>query len=128
MANAVEKPVKRNIKKIQAAAANSEKNSCCPEADIPFREILKREGIDPALVCSVIREGLTAVKKDEPDFAARFRYLELSLQLLGIIPIEKKEAKTFDFTGKCYENLTDAELEAEYRARIEDLRFSPDKL
>ncbi|MCE1246000.1 MAG: hypothetical protein LWY06_05100 [Firmicutes bacterium] len=119
----------KSREKLPEAASSPE--PAAPDENItnsmPFTKIMSQAGINSSLICSVIKDGLTASKKDEPDYSARFRYLELALQLLGIIPVEKKEAKSYDFTGKKYENFTDDELEAEYRARTEMLRFAPDR-
>lgn len=80
-------------------------------------------GIDSDLICNVIKDGLTAEKKEEPDHSARLKYLELAMELLEIIPIKKRESDDHELLFKDYSRLSDQELEEEYGARIEALRL-----
>jgi len=79
-------------------------------------------GIDCPLFCRIIREGLQANKKEEPDHTTRLKYLELSLEILNIFPRVKKEDEKVGFESLDYSKLTDEQLEEEYRKRIEFLR------
>ncbi|MCD4785351.1 MAG: hypothetical protein K8T10_16150 [Candidatus Eremiobacteraeota bacterium] len=79
-------------------------------------------GIDCFLFCRIIKEGLQANKKEEPDHTIRLKYLQLSLQILNIFPPEKKEEEKIGFESFDYSKLTDEQLEEEYRKKIELLR------
>lgn len=84
---------------------------------------LEKSGVDLELIGRVIRDGLSAEKKEEPDYATRFRYLELALQLLELTPSGKEGDEKNARLGFDYSRLSDEELEREYRDRVEELRY-----
>ena len=90
-----------------------------PPTDFPT--FLREKGIDEETIYRVIKEGLHAKKKDEYDHKIRYKFLELTMKILGIWDNLKEDANGDDLF-KEYSLLSDEDLEKEYRKRLETLR------
>lgn len=93
---------------------------------VMVQQALLDAGIDHDAIAKTIYEGIASIKatKDgyEVDYGMRLNYLKVAMDLLGVTPIEKAEETGFQDMRNDYENLTESELQAEYRKRIEVLR------
>lgn len=87
-------------------------------------------GIDHDAIAKTVYDGIAAVKSTkegfEVDYGMRLNYLKVAMDLLGVTPIQKAEESGFEEMRNDYEQLSESELEEEYKKRIEILRrFTP---
>ncbi len=82
-------------------------------------------GIDGDYIGNVIKEGITASKKDGIDHGSRLKYLQIALEILDITHSKTKEEDGFEFYRGKYSDLTDGQLEEELNKRVKCLRLLP---
>lgn len=83
-------------------------------------------GINGEFIGRVVREGLEASKKEEPDHAVRLKYLQYTLELLDITHTRQKEEDGVEFYKGKFRELTDEQLEEEIRRTVRSLQKFPE--
>ena len=91
-----------------------------------LQKMLISVGIDGDYIGNVIKDGLTASKKDGPDHGSRFKYLQLALELLDITHSQPKEEDGFEFYKGKFRDLTDEQLEEESNRELAKLQKFPE--
>jgi len=91
------------------------------EGEVDVGQLMRQSGIDEHTVVRIIKDGLEAEKKGEPDHSVRLRYLDLAMKMLGI-DLSTGEDEDVRFLNKQYSRLTDEQLQEEFDRRIEILR------